>query len=218
MKRTWPDDFVNKVIHGDCLDVMREMPDKCIDLVLTDPPYGINENAYRVANREKLAKTTKYENFTWDKERIREEYFTEIFRVSKNQIIFGGNYYIDYLYPTKCIIVWDKDTQKVNFADCEIAWTSFSKGSKIYKYRWNGMLQEYMDEKESRIYPCQKPLNLFIRILRDFSAENNLILDPFAGSGTTAEACNLLHMRFICIEKEIHGINLAESRLAQGVL
>ena len=213
----WPDDFINKIICGDCLDVMREMPDKRVDLVLTDPPYGINENAYRVASRTNLAKTTKYKNFTWDKKRVRKEYFDEIFRVSRNQIIFGGNYYIDYLYQTKCMIVWDKETTG-DFADCEIAWTSFDKGSKIYKYRWNGMFQEYMDEKELRIYPCQKPLNLFIRILRDFSTETDLILDPFAGSGTTAEACKIMHRRFICIEKEITGTSLAKSRLAQGVL
>jgi len=214
----WPDDFVNKVIHGDCIDVMREMPDKCVDLVLTDPPYGINENAFRVANRGKLARTTKYKDFTWDKERIAEDYFIEIFRVSKNQIIFGGNYYIDYLYPTKCIIVWDKDTRKTNFADCEVAWGSFNSAARVYKHRWNGMLQENMAKKEPRIYPCQKPVHLITKIIKDFSNENDLILDPFAGSGTTAEACRLMHQRFIVIEKTSEGIALSKERLSQGVL
>ena len=218
MKRTWPDDFVNKVIHGDCLDVMREMPDKCVDLVLTDPPYGIDENAKRISSRDRLAKASKYENFTWDKERVQGEYFEEMFRISRNQIIFGGNYYIDYLYPTKCIVVWDKDTGQSDFADCEIAWTSFNRGAKLYRYRWNGMLQENMASKERRIYPCQKPLHLFTQIMRDFSGDNDLIIDPFSGSGTTAEACMIMHRRFICMEKEINGVHLTMSRLAQGVL
>jgi len=214
----YPDDFINKIICGDCLEVMKEMPDKCVDLVLTDPPYGINENPYRVANRGKLAKTRYYGEWDWDKERIEKKHFDEIFRISKNQIIFGGNYYLDYLHPTSCFIVWDKDNFGNDFADCELAWTSFKSAVRIFKWRWSGMLQEYMSNKEIRQHPTQKPLALFTWILKKYSKESDLILDPFLGSGTTAEACKLLHRNFIGIEINPEYCKIAEERLAQGVL
>ena len=188
---------------GDCLDLMQEMPNNHFDLILTDPPYGIN-----ICSSGKVGgdggnfnyKATDYGTTTWDQKRVDKEYFDEMLRISKNQIIFGGNYYTDYLYPTSCWIVWDKDNSG-NFADCELAWTSFKSAVRLIKYRWNGMLQGNMKNKEKRVHPTQKPLPLFKWILEKYSKPGDLVLDPFLGSGTTLEAC--YQTRRNCIGFEI---------------
>ena len=128
--------------------------------------------------------------------------FDEIFRISKNQIIFGGNYFIENLHNSNCWIVWDKQNGSNYFADCELAWTSFNSAVRKYEFLWNGMLQQNMKNKEVRIHPTQKPADLFGQILRDYSKEKDLVLDCFSGSGTTAIACHRLKRRFICIEKD----------------
>lgn len=175
---------------GDCLNYMREYSDKYFDLILTDPPYGIGEsNEKNLSRIGGLAKATNFSISYCDDNRISKEYFDEMLRISKNQIIFGGNYYTDYLFPTSCWIVWYKDNGNTDFADCELAWTSFKSATRYFKHRWNGMLQEDMKHKEKRIYPTQKPCKLFERILLKYSKENDLICDPFLGSGTTLRAC-----------------------------
>lgn len=142
-------------------------------------------------------------------------------RVSKNQIIFGGNYIANMLPNSKCWLVWDKHING-DFADCELAWTSFDKPVKKYDFLWNGMLQQNMKNKEQRIHPTQKPADLFGMILRDYSNENDLVLDCFSGSGTTAIACHRLKRRFICIEKDKDYYEASVKRLEeeqrQGVL
>ena len=185
---------------GDCLDLMSGYPDDHFDLTLTDPPYGIGESneknmsryskvGFKGKIRRKKIRGTDFGHYEWDNQRIDKEYFTEMLRISKNQIIFGGNYYTDYLYPTSCWIVWDKDNGNNDFADCELAWTSFKSAVRIIKYRWNGMLQGNMKNKEKRVHPTQKPLPLFKWILEKYSKPGDTILDPFLGSGTTLEAC-----------------------------
>lgn len=173
---------------GDCLDLMAEYKDNHFDLILTDPPYGIGAYANGTMGGGVLAKQSTYTATKWDNERIGKEYFDEMQRVSKNQIIFGGNYYTDYLYPTSCWIVWDKVNGDNYFADCELAWTSFKTATRIYKYRWQGMLQGNMSKKETRIHPTQKPTPLYIWILKKYSKETDSVLDPFMGSGTILEA------------------------------
>ena len=140
------------------------------------------------------------------------QYFEEIFRVSRNQIIFGGNYFIEHLYNSACWIVWDKDNSG-NFADCELAWTSFKTAVRKFKFRWNGMLQEDMKNKEFRYHPTQKPIPLFNWILKNYSSEGQTILDPFAGSGTTALACIKTNRNYICIEKEPKYIDIINKRI-----
>ena len=193
--------YINKIIHADCMDILKQLPDKCIDLVLTDPPYGIGKAKEKNKGSSNLCRATEYELKEWDNEIPKKEIFDEIFRVSKNQIIFGGNYFISFLYNSPCWLVWDKNNTG-DFADCELAWTSFKSAVRKYKWTWNGMLQEDMKNKDIRIHPTQKPLKLFEMILRDYSNENDLILDCFSGSGTTAIACHNLKRRFICIEKD----------------
>ena len=174
---------------GDCLNLMKEYPNNHFDLILTDPPYGIGAYASGSMGGGVLAKQSTYTATEWDNNRINKEYFTEMQRVSKNQIIFGGNYYTDYLYPTPCWIVWDKMNGNNYFADCELAWTSFTTATRLHQYRWQGMLQGNMGKgKEKRIHPTQKPTPLYVWIIEKYSKETDLILDPFMGSGTILEA------------------------------
>lgn len=140
-------------------------------------------------------------------------------RVSKNQIIFGGNYFAENLSNSSCWIVWDKDNAESFFADCELAWTSFPTAIRKFKWKWMGMLQENMgNAKEFRHHPTQKPLALMEFCLQNYSKENDLILDCFLGSGTTAVACKKLNRRFIGIEISSDYCKIAEDRLKQGVL
>lgn len=125
-----------------------------------------------------------------------------MFRVSKNQIIFGGNYYTDYLPPSPAWLVWDKMTGENHFADCELAWTSFHTAARIFQYRWQGMLQGNMGKKkEQRIHPTQKPTPLFTWIIEKYATPTDLILDPFMGSGTILEACRKTDHECLGIEK-----------------
>jgi len=210
-------EFLNKIIHADCMDILKQLPDKSVDLVLTDPPYGINIAKNGKIGGENCCTATNYIKKDWDNVIPKREIFDEIFRVSKNQIIFGGNYFIEYLSNSPCWIVWDKNNTG-NFADCELAWTNFKSAVRKYKWTWNGMLQENMKNKDIRIHPTQKPLGLFEMILNDYSNENDLILDCFSGSGTTAVACHNLKRNFICIEKDKDYYNASIERLRREKL
>lgn len=204
--------YINKIIHADCIDILKQLPDKCIDLVLTDPPYGIGEANGKNASRSKLALAKDYGKKDWDNKIPDKEIFEQIKRISKTQIIFGGNYFIEFLNNSPCWIVWDKNNTG-DFADCELAWTNFKSAVRKYKWTWNGMLQEDMKNKDIRIHPTQKPLKLFEMILRDYSNENDLVLDCFSGSGTTAVACHNLKRNFICIEKDYNYWKASVERL-----
>lgn len=180
------EDIINKIVHGDSLQIMKELPDGFADLVLTDPPYGVSSKAEMRGSR-----TKKYGNQMneWDK-KPSDEYFDQIFRVSKNQIIWGMNYFS--LPPTRCFNVWKKFIpEKFSMSMCELAWTSFNKNAKIW---------EADQRAKDRFHPTQKPLPLIIRQLEEYSKEGDLVLDPFSGSATTAIACLALNRRYICIE------------------
>lgn len=206
------------MIQGECLEVMKEIEDKSIDLVLTDPPYGKmwtrGKNGIGVLKDKNEKDKTK-----WDIKPTK-EYFDEMIRISKNQIIFGGNYFTDYLPPSNCWIVWDKLGElklgkQIPFAHCELAWTSFNKTVKKYTLRSQGFIK---DTKDKRVHPTQKPNELFNWILQDFSKENDLILDPYLGSGTTAVACQNLHRNFIGIELDEKYCEISRQRLRQKPL
>jgi len=192
--------FINKIINADCMDILRQLPDKSIDLVLTDPPYGIDYGGQLKGKGDGRGGADKFgwrgwETPEWDKERPCKAIFDEILRVSKNQIIWGGNYFADMLPASKCWLVWDKMQRKFTAADGELAWTSFDKSVRIFDYSRAAALQD------GKIHPTQKPLKLIEWCLLN-SKENDLILDCFSGSGTTAVACHNLHRRFICVEKD----------------
>jgi len=209
----YPDDFINKIICGDCLEVMKEIPDKSVDLVLTDPPYGINviggSKSFGSIGGSNIVKANKYHPIINDDIKID---FTEIFRISKNQVIFGGNYFD--LPISKGWIVWDKKTKNNwddNFSDGELAWTSFKRPLKIFRYLYMGCLQE--GKREKRVHPTQKPLKLIEYIVENYTNETNIILDPFLGSGTTAVACKSLGRRYIGIEISPEYCEIARRRV-----
>ena len=174
--------------NEDCLPAMRKMKDKQFDLALVDPPYGILQIAHRTIGASKLAKTREY-NMVWDKDPVSKDVLDELRRVSKEQIVFGANHFISRLpIDSSCWVVWDKDNSG-NFADCELAWTSFKTAVRIFKYRWNGMLQEHMAHKEIRFHPTQKPTALYRWLLKNYAKPGDKILDTHLGSGSIAIAC-----------------------------
>lgn len=206
------------LIHGDCLQEMKKMADKSIDLIVTDPPYGIGEAAGKNKSRSKLAIAKDYGDSAWDDAIPSAEYFAEMMRVSKNQIIFGGNYFLEHLYNSPCWIVWDKDNGENDFADCELAWTSFKTAVRRIKYRWAGMLQEDMKNKDRRVHPTQKPLHVMRWIIEKYSEPSDVICDPFLGSGTTALAALQLGRQCIGIEKDEGYYKVASERIAGAQL
>ena len=202
-------EFINKIHCCDCLDLMREMPDKSVDLVLTDPPYGIGDKlAIGGATKRNLMQEL-YLSSPWEDIAPSKEYFDEIFRVSKNQIICGGNYFD--LPPTRGFIVWDKIKFASNYSQVEYIWTSFDCISRIFKYCSNGGFVIKPEDKHE--HPTQKPLALIKWILEKYSDEGMTVLDPFMGSGTTCVACKKLGRNYIGIEKEPEYIKIAEKRL-----
>lgn len=204
---------INKILCGDCLEIMKGWPDNCVDLVLTDPPYGIGENNQQNLSRVKMAKCTDYGEYCWDSCRADTEAIRQCVVIGVNQIVFGGNYYGDILGSTSCYIVWDKDNGSNDFADAELAWTSFKSAVRIIKWRWNGMLQEPNYPKEKRTHPCQKPLGVIKWILGRYSKPDQLILDPFCGSGTTCVAAKMLGRNYIGIDISEEYCEIARQRI-----
>jgi len=205
---------MNKIINDDCLNYLKTLEDKSIDLIVTDPPYGIGI-AKKTTLSIKGASDSKKEfaQKEWDSFIPTKEYFDEMIRVSKNQIIWGGNYFAHLLPPTSCYLVWWKKDglPRGTFADCELAWTSFKKPAQVYNSRWHGFIR---DSKEKRVaHPTQKALDVMRWCIEEFSKEGDLILDAFAGSGTVAVACKDLNRNYIMIEKDVEYISIIEERL-----
>lgn len=189
---------------------MKGMPDKAVDLVLTDPPYGKKADKGSSGFGVKEGRTYSDD---WDYARPSKEYFDQLLRIGKDVIIFGGNYFADLLPASNCWIVWDKKgAYRFNnpFADCELAWTTFTRPVKKYQMIQQGFVSDTTDE---RLHPTQKPTELFKAIITDFSP-TGLVCDPFLGSGTTAVAAKALGRNFIGIEKEKKYCEIAETRLS----
>ena len=201
-----------RVINADCLEVLRGLPDQSVDLILTDPPYGIG------AGREKPHNGWKdYGISDWDMKRPEKELFDEMRRVSKNQIIWGGNYFADYLPPSMGWLVWDKCQREFSLADGELAWTSFHRATRIFSYPRGTALR---DGKE---HPTQKPLDLMAWCLRTTAvSEGAVVFDPYLGSGTTALACEKMGIRWMGCEVNQDYAAIASRRIeaerAQGKL
>ena len=207
--------------NGDCMEFMKEIPDHSIDVILTDPPYGENIAKMGFIKSGRVKHGKAYTNDwrghgEWDSEKLADDIISEIFRVSKNQIIFGGNFIADRLPASRCWLVWDKrKDEKYNndFADCELAWTNFDKPSRIFHYLWSGMLQENMQNKEKRFHPTQKPIDLMKWVVENYTKENQIILDPFMGSGTTGIASLRMGRKFIGYEIDEKYFNIAKERI-----
>lgn len=201
----------NNCYNLDCNIGMRLMIEQGFkaDWCIADPPYGIGVGSMAFTNgvtmvNKALAKRRDYSHTgDWDNKRIEKHTFDLMAEVSKEQIIFGGNYYTDILPPTKSWVVWDKRmpnlADRCDFADCELAWCS--KGvARIFRYMYNGMLQDDMKAKDYRFHPAQKPTQLWYMLLNYYTKEGDLILDPFAGSQSLRIACHKLKRKYIGFE------------------
>jgi site-specific DNA-methyltransferase (adenine-specific) len=179
-----------ELLNKDCMDVMAEYPDKYFDLAIIDPPYGIGQDGRNNHSRGKMAKSKDYsQRLKYDNNAPEMEFFVELIRISKNQVIFGANHFISKIpYDSSCWIVWDKDNGETDFADCELAWTSFKTAVRKFRYKWQGMLQENMKNKEVLIHPNHKPIMLYKWILKNYAKPEFKIIDTHLGSGSSAIA------------------------------
>jgi site-specific DNA-methyltransferase (adenine-specific) len=207
------------LFHADCMEIMKQYPDKYFDLAICDPPYGLDlANMNMGIGKSKKAskiQNRKWQPKDWDKNAPKAEYFNELFRVSKNQIIWGGNYF--ELPPCKNYIIWDKEIPKgLSFADCELAWTSFDCAPKMFRY------SAYLD-KNDKFHPTQKPVDLYDWINSKYAKENAKILDTHFGSGSIALAVDKanrldkmnLHLTACEIDKEY--IDKAIKRISESI-
>ena len=203
------------LLHIDCMEYMATQPDNAFDLAIVDPPYGIGESGATNKTRSNLAIANDYKPFYGgDKSAPEPGYFDELKRVSKNQIIFGANHFIDsfpFMCNSPCWIVWDKDNSG-DFADCELAWTSFKTAVRMFKFTWNGMLQGDMKNKEHRIHPTQKPVKLYGWLLNNYTEKGQRILDTHLGSGSSAIAAHYYGVDFVGCELDEDYYNAACER------
>lgn len=203
-------------IHADCMEYMKLLPDLYYDLAIVDPIYGdqVKKGGYMSNVSSVLGKNKNYNLKIWKQAKTGKDYFDELFRVSKNQIIWGGNYFAEEINKNKsCWIVWDKDNGENNFADCELAWTSFNTATRKFKYKWQGMLQQNMKNKQIRIHPTEKPINLYKWLLLNYAKEGFHILDTHGGSFSHAIACHNLGFQLTIIEKDKMYFDMAVQRL-----
>lgn len=204
----------------DCMEGMKEFPDKYFDLAIVDPVYGdVTKGGYMTNNRGQRIGTGKanqkgYHSGLWSQEKTDNLYFQELFRVSKNQVIWGGNYFTNMLPVSQGWIVWDKQhPEGISFADCELAWTSFNNASRIFRFMWNGMLQGDMRNKENRIHPTQKPIALYSWLLNKYANKDDIILDTHVGSASSLIACHRTNHKFVGFELDEYYYKLASQRL-----
>lgn len=190
---------------GDCLEYMRGLEDNAFDLAVVDPDFGLNEKISRGGTW-----AAKYKGFDGALGgKPTKEYFEQLFRVSKNQIVWGGNYFIDMLYPTRCYLIWDKKARMNTLADCEFAWTSFDKNAKIFTHCRN--------TGEKRVHICQKPIALYEWIYNNYAEEGDRILDTHLGSGSSAIAASNTKHQFVGLEINPTYFDTAIERIKKNI-
>ena len=177
---------LNRLYNIDCMEGMKQFPDKYFELAIVDPPYG-NNDAIGIKNGKSHSANRKNYNL-FKNIAPTNEYFEELKRVSKNQIIWGGNYF--KLPPPRTIICWEKMVYIPTMSQIELAWTSFTTSVRKFTFRWAGMLQGNMKQKEIRIHPTQKPVALYKWLLKNYAKEGQTILDTHLGSGSSAIAAH----------------------------
>ena len=205
----------NVILHGDCMDLMKQIPDKFIDLAITDPPYGINAFKNLKVNNNRIQKVfQKSENF--NNSIPDENYFDELFRISKNQIIWGANNFM--LPPSEYFCIWNKKQTVDNFASAEYACVSMGlkKPAKVFEY------SIHKHNQINKIHPTEKPVALYRWLLQNYAKPGDKIIDTHSGSGSCAIACHLEKFDFLAIEKDEDYYKASVKRLeeirSQGVL
>jgi site-specific DNA-methyltransferase (adenine-specific) len=201
------------------MELMREYPDKHFDLAIVDPPYGIDMDG------GKIGKSENFKKKNWDENIPDKFYFDELFRISKNQIVWGGNYMTQFLPPSKAWCYWDKmqDGFGKTFSSGELAWSSFDCPMKQIRYKYQGNYEGFEDSittKSSKpallkIHPTQKPVKLYEWLLTNYAKEGNKILDTHLGSGSHAIACNNLGFELIACELDTDYFEAACKRIRQ---
>ncbi|OLS02894.1 DNA methyltransferase [Tissierella creatinophila] len=207
---------LNNLYNMDCMEGMKLIPDKYFELAIIDPPYGIGESGGKNKTRSNKAIAKDYKDYHGnDRSAPAEKYFKELMRISQNQIIWGANHFISKIpFDSSCWIVWDKDNSG-DFADCELAWTSFNTAVRKFKYRWNGMLQEDMKNKELRIHPNQKPVALYKWLLKTYAKKGDKIIDTHVGSASSLMACHDLGFSYMGFEIDKGYFETATDRLSE---
>lgn len=202
------------VLNIDCMLAMKRYPDKFFNLAIVDPPYGIGEADGRCRTRKKHNNKVKHTKKDWDIERPSAEYWAELRRVSKNQIVWGANYFTEHLPPSMGWIFWNKQIGG-DFSDGELAYTSFDRALKMVT-KWSG------NNGVARIHPTQKPIYLYEWILQNYAAKGDLILDTHLGSGSSRIACHKAGFEFTGFEIDTEYFEKQEARfknfIAQQVI
>jgi len=189
----------------DCMEYMKTCKDKQFDLAIVDPPYGIGAAAMTMGKGSRNS-SGKNKRKQWDSKTPKKEYFNELIRISTNQIIWGGNYFLDFLSSTRCFLLWDKLDYNSDFASHELAWTSFNKNVKCFRKSRN---KGY----EIKIHPTQKPIALYKWLLKNYAKESDTILDTHLGSGSIAIACDDLGFDLVGCELDKEYYDNAVKRL-----
>lgn len=207
---------MSEAFNIDCMEYMKTLPDKYFELAIVDPIYGdVTQGGYMTNPQtcDKLAKAVNYHLPLWSQGKTPPEYFKELFRVSKNQIIWGGNYVQTSINSdSQGWIVRDKENGDNNFADCELAWTIFNRVTRQLTFRWAGMLQGNMKNKESRVHPNQKPVALYEWLLTHYAKQGDKILDTHLGSGSSRIAAYNLGFDFVGCEIDADYFKAQEER------
>ena len=211
------------------MKAMSEFPDKFFELAVVDPPYGIGEAAGKNNSRnkgfgvskkasKKITYSKDYGCKKWDDCPANVEYFLELKRVSKNQIVWGANHFISRIpFDSPAWIVWDKCNGESDFADCELAWTSFKSAVRKFEFKWNGLLQHDMKNKEHRIHPTQKPVALYKWLLTNYAKPGDKILDTHLGSGSSRIAAHDMGFDFWGYELDADYFEAQEKRFAAHI-
>ena len=198
-----------KITNEDNMELMARYEDSHFDLAIVDPPYGINASEMTMGS----GKNKKYsKGKKWDNKTPEQKYFDELVRVSKNQIIWGGNYFTDKLKPSRCYVFWDKGINgDCDFADGELAWCSFDKVLRIAPIRYKG----FLGADKVRIHPTQKPVKLYEWLLQNYAKEGDKILDTHLGSGSIAIACHNMKYDLTACELDKEYYDKAMKRLKE---
>lgn len=196
------------LFNCDCMELMEIISDKYFELAICDIPYGIGAGGINFINGTSKTNKKYYKINDWDIKIPKKEYFIELFKISKNQIIFGMNYCLEYLKNTQCFIFWDKTIHGNSYADGELLWTSFKKPARIYI---KNICQIEVEGK--RIHPTQKPISLYRWLLKNYAKPNNKIFDSHAGSASSFIACMELGFNFIGCELDVDYFNESIKRI-----
>jgi site-specific DNA-methyltransferase (adenine-specific) len=200
--------FISEVTNEDCMEGMARYPDKYFDLAIVDPPYGIGVNKWLLGDNKPNNRKYK-KGKVWDNETPNQQYFNELLRISKNQIIWGGNYFSDKLIITRAWIYWDKmRNEGLTFSDGELAWTSFNLPLKSVKIQYDGFLG--MDK--NRIHPTQKPVALYKWLLSNYAKQGDKILDTHLGSGSSRIAAYEMGFDFTAFELDTEYFEAQQKR------